>query len=312
MYSGFITDIPGIIVGHAQDMEAGTGCTVVLCKKGAVAGVDVRGAAPGTRETDLIRPGNLVDKIHAVMLSGGSAFGLAAADGAMEYLEKEGIGFNVGITKVPIVASAVIFDLFYKNWEIRPDRRMGYEACQNAESGFVEQGSVGAGTGATVGKILGITNSMKGGVGTSSLKISNEIIVGAIVVVNAFGDCLNPENGAIIAGAKNPHTGEFLDTKAYMLTEGLGKTLNIENTTIGVIATNAKLTKEQANKIASMAHDGLARSISPVHTMLDGDTIFVMATGEVDTEVNVLGVASVEVIARAVVNAVMSASNFHC
>jgi len=312
MYSGFITDIPGIIVGHAQDMEAGTGCTVVLCKKGAVAGVDVRGAAPGTRETDLIRPGNLVDKIHAVMLSGGSAFGLAAADGAMEYLEKEGIGFNVGITKVPIVASAVIFDLFYKNWEIRPDRRMGYEACQNAESGFVEQGSVGAGTGATVGKILGITNSMKGGVGTSSLKISNEIIVGAIVVVNAFGDCLNPENGAIIAGAKNPHTGEFLDTKAYMLTEGLGKTLNIENTTIGVIATNAKLTKEQANKIASMAHDGLARSISPVHTMLDGDTIFVMATGEVDTEINVLGVASVEVIARAVVNAVMSASNFHC
>jgi len=312
MYSGFITDIPGIIVGHAQNMDAGTGCTVVVCKNGAVAGVDVRGSAPGTRETDLIRPGNLVDKIHAVMLSGGSAFGLAAADGAMEYLEKEGVGFDVGITKVPIVASAVIFDLFYKNWEIRPDKRMGYEACQNAESGFVEQGSVGAGTGATVGKILGITNSMKGGVGTSSLKISNELIVGAIVVVNAFGDCLNPDNGTIIAGAKNPHTGEFLDTKAYMLTEGLGKTLNIENTTIGVVATNAKLTKEQANKIASMAHDGLARSISPVHTMLDGDTIFVMATGEVDTEINVLGVASVEVIARAVVNAVMSASNFHC
>ena len=309
MYNGFITNIPGIDVGHAHNLDAGTGCTVVLCKKGAVAGVDVRGSAPGTRETDLIRPGNLIEKIHAVMLSGGSAFGLAAADGAMEYLEQNGIGFDVGITKVPIVASAVLFDLYYKDWNIRPDKRMGYEACLNVRFDFVEQGSVGAGTGATVGKILGIKNSMKGGIGTASLKISKEVIVGAIVAVNSFGDCINPLSGEIIAGARLPSTGEFLNTKSYMLSGGLNRTMSFENTTIGVVATNAKLTKEQANKIASIAHDGLARSINPVHTMLDGDTIFVMATGEAEAELNTIGVAAAEVIARAVVNAVKSANN---
>jgi L-aminopeptidase/D-esterase-like protein len=304
MFSGLITDIPGILAGHAQNQQAGTGCTVVLCKKGAVAGVDVRGSAPGTRETDLIRPGNLVDKIHAVMLSGGSAFGLAAADGAVEYLERNGIGFDVGITKVPIVASAVLFDLSYKDWRIRPDRQMGYEACLNANSEFLGQGSVGAGTGATIGKILGIKNSMKGGIGTASLKIAKGVIVGAIVAVNAFGDCIDPVTGEIIAGARDPVTGEYLCTKSYMLSKELNETVSFENTTIGVVATNAKLTKEQANKIASMAHDGLARSISPVHTMLDGDTIFVMATGEVNAELNAIGVAAAEVVSRAVVNAV--------
>lgn len=309
MYSGSITDISGIDVGHAENHDAGTGCTVILCEKGAVAGVDVRGSAPGTRETDLIRPGNLVDKIHAVMLSGGSAYGLAAADGAMEYLEQNGIGFDVGVTKVPVVASAVLFDLYYKNWKIRPDRQMGYKACLNVRSDFVEQGSVGAGTGATIGKIMGIKYSMKGGIGTASLRISNEVIVGAIVAVNSFGDCLNPATGEIIAGAKDPYTGEFLCTKSYMLSNGSSKTVSFENTTIGVVATNARLTKEQANKIASMAHDGLARSISPVHTMLDGDTIFVMATGDTDAELNTLGVAAVEVVVRAVVNAVKHASN---
>jgi len=309
MFRGFITDIPGIDVGHAHNIDAGTGCTVVLCKKGAVAGVDVRGSAPGTRETDLIRPGNLIEKIHAVMLSGGSAFGLAAADGAMEYLEQNGIGFDVGKTKVPIVASAVLFDLYYKDWRIRPDKQMGYEACTNVRSAFFEQGSVGAGTGATVGKILGMKNSMKGGVGTASICIPNGAIVGAILAVNSFGDCIDPLTGEIIAGAKNPDTGGFLCTKSYMLSNGLNKTVSIGNTTIGVVATNARLTKEQANKIASMAHDGLARSINPVHTMLDGDTIFVMSTCEVDAELNTLGVAAVEVVARAVVNAVKSANN---
>ena len=309
MYNGFITDIPGIEVGHAHNLDAGTGCTVVLCKKGAVAGVDVRGSAPGTRETDLIRPGNLIEKIHAVMLSGGSAFGLAAADGAMEYLEQNGIGFDVGVTTVPIVASAVLFDLYYKDWNIRPDKKMGYAACLNVHFDFVEQGSVGAGTGATVGKILGIKNSMKGGIGTASLKISKGVIVGAIVAVNSFGDCINPLSGEIIAGAILPSTGEFLNTKSYMLSGGLNTTMSFENTTIGVVATNAKLTKEQANKIASIAHDGLARSINPVHTMLDGDTIFVMATGEAEAELNTIGVAAAEVIARAVVNAVKSANN---
>ncbi len=308
MYEGHITDIPGIDVGHAQNPEGGTGCTVVLCKKGAVAGVDVRGSAPGTRETDLLRPGNLVDKVHAVMLSGGSAFGLAAADGAVEYLEQRGIGFDVGVTKVPIVASAVLFDLHYKDWRIRPDKQMGYEACLNVNKLFIEQGSVGAGTGATVGKILGIKNSSKGGIGTASLKIG-EAIVGAIVAVNAFGDCFDPVTGEIIAGARNPDTGEFLCTKSFMLSGGFKKRESFGNTTIGVVATNAKLTKEQANKIASMAHDGLARSISPVHTMLDGDTIFVMATGETEADVNVLGVAAAEAVARAVVNAVKYANN---
>jgi L-aminopeptidase/D-esterase-like protein len=185
---------------------------------------------------------------------------------------------------------------------------MGVEACLNASSEFIEQGSVGAGTGATVGKILGIDNSMKGGVGTASLKLSKEVVVGAIVAVNAFGDCLDHLTGKIIAGAKNPDTGEFLDTKSYMLSKRLNKTVSFENTTIGVVATNAKLTKEQANKIASMAHNGLVQSINPVHTMLDGDTIFVMATGDVDAELNTIGVAAVEAVARAVVNAVKYAN----
>jgi len=227
----------------------------------------------------------------------------------MEYLEQNGIGFDVGITKVPIVASAVLFDLYYKDWNIRPDKKMGYAACLNVHFDFVEQGSIGAGTGATVGKILGIKNSMKGGIGTACLKISNGALVGAIVAVNSFGDCINPLTGEIIAGARDPDTGEFLNTKSYMLSGGLNRTMSFENTTIGVVATNAKLTKEQANKIASMAHDGLARSINPVHTMLDGDTIFVMATGEVETELNTIGVAAAEVVARAVVNAVKSANN---
>lgn len=308
MYSGLITDIPGIDAGHAQNWEAGTGCTVIMCKKGAVAGVDVRGSAPGTRETDLIRPGNLVDKIHAVMLSGGSAFGLAAAEGAVEYLEQNDIGFDVGVTKVPIVASAVLFDLHFKDWRIRPDKQMGYEACLNANSELIKQGSVGAGTGATVGKILGIKNAMKGGIGTASLKITKEVKVGAIVAVNAFGDCLDPVSGKIIAGARNPDTGEFLCTKSHILSNELHKMIGFENTTIGVVATNAKLSKEQANKIASMAHDGLARSISPVHTMLDGDTIFVMSTGEIDVMLDVIGVAAAEVVARAVVNAALYAN----
>jgi len=303
MYSGTITDVLGIEVGHAQNENAGTGCTVVLCKKGAVAGVDVRGSAPGTRETDLLRPGSLVKQIHAVMLSGGSAFGLASAEGVVEYLEQNGIGFDVGVTKVPIVSSAVLFDLYYKDWRIRPDRQMGFDACLDARAGIIAQGSVGAGTGATVGKILGIENSSKGGIGTASLHLG-EATVGAIVAVNAFGDCTDYMTGEIIAGARNPYTGDFLCTKSHMLSTDHKNHGGFGNTTIGVVATNAKLTTEQANKIASMAHDGLARSINPIHTMLDGDTIFVMATGDVKADISVLGVAAAEVVARAVVNAV--------
>lgn len=307
MYEGKITDVPGIEVGHAQDFTAKTGCTVVLARKSAVGGVDVRGSAPGTRETDLLRPTNLVERIHAVALCGGGAFGLSAACGVMKYLEEQGIGFDTGVAKVPIVAAAVIFDLAFGNSRIRPDEKMGYEACLNANSGIIAQGSVGAGTGATVGKILGMKGCMKGGVGTSSIKLPGGIIVGALVVVNAFGDVVEPGTGRIIAGARDPKTGEFVDTKRLLLQGYTTKAPMGNNTTIGVVATNARLSKEQANKVASLAHNGLALTISPVHTMFDGDTIFAMSTGEIESDVNVIGVAAVEAVSRAVVNAVKSA-----
>lgn len=307
MYEGKITDVPGIEVGHAQDFTAKTGCTVVIAKKGAVGGVDVRGSAPGTRETDLLKPMNLVERIHAVALCGGSAFGLSAACGVMKYLEEQGIGFDTGVAKVPIVAAAVIFDLAYGDSSIRPDEKMGYEACLNAKSGIIAQGSVGAGTGATVGKILGMKGCMKGGIGTSSIKLPGGIVVGALVVVNAFGDVVEPGTGRIIAGARDPETGEFVDTKKLLLQGYTAKAPIGNNTTIGVVATNGRLTKEQANKVASLAHNGLALTISPVHTMFDGDTIFAMSTGEIESDVNVIGVAAVEAVSRAVVNAVMSA-----
>jgi L-aminopeptidase/D-esterase-like protein len=217
IYEGMITHVPGIEVGHAQDFRAKTGCTVVICREGAVGGVDVRGSAPGTRETDLLRPVNLVEQIHAVVLSGGSAFGLAAADGVMQYLEEQGVGLDVGAAKVPIVAGAVLFDLEYGDGRVRPDKNMGYNACINAQKGIITRGSVGAGTGATVGKILGMKYCMKGGIGTASIKLSNGIIVGAIVAVNALGDVVEPGTGRILAGAMDPNTGTFIDTKKFML-----------------------------------------------------------------------------------------------
>ena len=306
MYKGYITDVPGIEVGHAQDNKGGTGCTVVISREGAVGGVDVRGSAPGTRETDLLRPTNLVQHIHAVVLSGGSAFGLAAANGVMRYLEEQGIGYDTGVAKVPIVAGAVIFDLGYGDVRTRPDENMGYKACKNAGSGMVAQGSTGAGTGATGGKVLGMKSSMKGGIGTSSIRLPGGIVVGAIVVVNSLGDVVEPDTGRILAGARDPGTGRFIDTRRFLMENGGLNDAVTGNTTIGVIATNARLNKEQANKIASMAHDGLALAIRPVHTMLDGDTLFTLATGKIEADVNVIGTAAVEAVARAVVNAVMS------
>ena len=306
MYEGYITDVPGIEVGHAQDVKGGTGCTVVICREGAVGGVDVRGSAPGTRETDLLRPTNLVKKIHAVALCGGSAFGLAAANGVMKYLEEQGVGFDAGVAKVPIVAGAVIFDLAYGDSQARPDENMGYQACKNASDGVVAQGSVGAGTGATVGKILGMKNSMKGGIGTASIRLPGGVVVGAIVVVNALGDVVEADTGRILAGARDPDTLKFIDSRRFLLENGAPGDAVAGNTTIGVIATNARLNKEQANKIASMAHDGLALAIRPVHTMLDGDTLFTLATGDIEADVNVIGTAAVEAVARAVVNGVMN------
>ena len=306
-----ITDVPGIKVGHSQDLKAGTGCTVIICEKGAVGGVDVRGGAPGTRETDLLNPINLVDKIHAIYLGGGSAFGLDGASGVMKYLEEKDIGFDVGLTKVPIVPGAVLFDLAVGDYRVRPDAKMGYEACLNASDAEVRQGNVGAGTGATVGKLFGGFRCMKSGLGTASFK-SQELIVGALVAVNCLGDVIDPETGKIIAGVLTEDRKGFAHTMSFLRNFPQKTQDNFsKNTTIGVIATNAKLTKAGATKVAMMAQDGYARTISPAHTMFDGDTIFCMATGEVEAGANVVGALAAEVMARAIVKAVKNAESLY-
>jgi L-aminopeptidase/D-esterase-like protein len=313
-----ITDIPGLRVGHAQDEEALTGCTVILYEKGAVGGVDQRGGAPGTREVDALHPMHLVSKVHGVVLSGGSAFGLDSASGVMRYLEEQGVGFDTRVAKVPIVPAAILFDLAIGRADVRPDAAMGYQACLNATAEPPAEGNVGAGMGATVGKVLGPAQAMKSGIGTASLEIGAGVIVGAIVAVNAFGDVVNPQNGQIIAGARSTAVGPlrigspgyFADTLQIMKTI-VGRTVlafgSRGNTVIGVVATNARLDKEQANKVAQMAHDGLARTIRPAHTMLDGDTIFALATGEHAADVNIVGAFAAEVFAQAILRAVRSA-----
>ena len=298
----------GIKVGHAQNLEAATGCTVVLCEEGAVAGVDVRGGAPGTRETDLLNPVNLVEKVHAVVLAGGSAFGLDAAGGVMQYLEERKKGFDVGVTRVPIVCGAVLFDLAIGDHRIRPDREMGYQACLNATEKEWQEGNVGAGTGATVGKLFGMKRAMKSGLGAAYLQLG-ALRVGALVAVNCLGDVIDPQSGQILAGLLNEDGMTFSNTEETMLKSVRGETnLFKSNTTIGVIVTNAKFTKAQASKLASMAHNGYARTIRPAHTMFDGDTIFAMATGPVDADLNVAGFLSARVMEQAVIRAVKKAS----
>lgn len=316
--SNSITDVPGILVGQAQDLQALTGCTVIICEDGAVAGVDQRGGAPGTRETDALRPMHLVEKAHAVLLTGGSAFGLDAASGVMRWLEAKGIGFDTGVAKVPIVPAAVLFDLAIGRADIRPDAEMGYLACQNASSQAVLTGCYGAGTGATVGKILGPKQSMKSGIGTASLDIGGGIIVGAVIAVNAFGDVIDNTTGQIIAGArpliagpiKVGGSGKFADTLEVMRSM-IGRTVMgfaaRQNTVIGVVATNARLDKNETNKLAQMSHNGLALTLRPAHTMLDGDTIFALATGQKSADVNIVGAFAPLVVARAIINAVNSA-----
>ena len=302
-----IADVPGIKVGHYTDREAATGCTVILCEEGAVAGVDVRGAAPGTRETDPLRPMSLVGQAHAILLGGGSAFGLDAAGGAVRYLEERGFGLDTGVAKVPIVPAAILFDLRIGSAKVRPGPDEGYKACLDASSGPVAEGCVGAGTGATVGKALGPERMTKSGLGTSSQRVGN-VTVGAIVALNAFGDVLDPETGKVIAGPRNIEQGGFLDTLEAMkeLKEPLS-TLPT-NTTIGVIATDATLDNAQVNKIAQMAHDGLARVIRPIHTMVDGDVIFALATGKAAAgDITTLGTIAADVIAAAVIRAVRQA-----
>ena len=313
-----ITDVRGIEVGHAQDEEALTGCTVVLCRKGAVAGVDVRGGAPGTRETDLLDPINLVQKVHAIVLAGGSAFGLEAATGVVRYLEEHKIGFNSGVAKVPIVPSAILYDLNLGRADVRPDSAMGYAAASSASTEAPAEGNVGAGTGATVGKMFGMGLAMKSGLGTASISLGGGIVVGALVAVNGWGDVVDPQTGQIIAGLRSGRAGPlrvgkkdtFADTLSMMKSptgRGLLALAARANTVIGVVATNAGLTKAGATKIAQMAQDGIGRTVRPAHTMLDGDAIFALSTGTRKVDVSIIGAFAAEAMVEAVIRAVKAA-----
>lgn len=306
MTAGSITDVPGIKVGHAHNHRALTGCTVVLTEQGAVCGVDVRGSAPGTRETDLLQPTHMVERVHAILLSGGSAYGLDAATGVMQFLEERGHGLPVGVGLVPIVPAAVLFDLAIGNADVRPDKEMGYVAAQNASTDCAAQGNVGAGCGATVGKLAGLERAMKSGLGTASRTLPNGLVVGAIVAVNAVGEVRHPKTGQVLAAPRDDD-GNLLDSLDLLVRMAHPPVFPGTNTTIGVVASNANLNKAQATKVAQMAHDGLARTIYPVHTMLDGDTLFAVATGGLDVPVDVVGAVSAEVLADAVVNAVKAA-----
>lgn len=314
-----ITDVRGIKVGHHTDSLALTGCTVILYEDGAVGGIDQRGGAPGTRETDLLRPMHMVNKVHGIILSGGSAFGLDTASGVMKYLESKNIGFNTGVARVPIVPSAILFDLGIGDPKVRPDASMGYKACQHASTDPPAEGNEGAGTGCTVGKILGPGRAMKSGIGTASLEIGGGVIVGAIIAVNAFGDVIDPNNGEIIAGTRSKKSGEFkrgqreyfensLDVMKTFIGRSSMGVMGRGNTVIGVVATNAKLDKNGANKVAQMAQNGVSRTIKPAHTLLDGDTIFTMATGKRKADVSVVGTFAAEVVAQAIIRGVRAAS----
>jgi L-aminopeptidase/D-esterase-like protein len=302
-----VTAVPGIKVGHATDPAGLTGCTVVLCEAGAVGGVDQRGGAPGTRETDLLRPMHLVQKVHGVLLAGGSAFGLAAADGVMRYLAEHGVGVKAGPARVPIVPAAILFDLAVGSADARPDAEMGYAACLTASDEVVAQGNVGAGTGCSAGKLLGARHATKTGIGSAAIELGGGLVVAALIAVNPFGDVVD-EAGRIIAGTR-PLRGEgYADTLALLRGMTGRLALRIAGATvIGVVATNARLDKEQVNKVAQMAQDGLARTIRPAHTLFDGDTLFALATGRVRASVTLIGAYAAEAVAQAIVAAARSA-----
>jgi L-aminopeptidase/D-esterase-like protein len=305
-----ITDIEGIRVGHASDLDGCTGCTVLLFDKPATCGIDIRGSAAGTRQTDALSIAHVVDEIQGILLSGGSAYGLDATGGIMAYLEERNIGFDVGVAKVPIVPTAVIFDLAFGNAKARPNAQMGYEACRNAGL-VVEEGSIGVGVGATVGKLYSMARAMKGGVGTASVAMPDGVIVAALVVVNAFGDILDNNTGTIIAGAR---TGDdaltFSGTIDAMKRGDARKQFGIDNTTLAVVATNVQFSKKDVTKIAQMAQSGLIRTISPTHTTFDGDLIFAVSLGEVKAEVNRIGVLGGFVVAEAIKRAIKKADGF--
>ncbi|NMM77484.1 peptidase S58 [Acidovorax sp. SRB_14] len=306
---GAITDVDGIEVGHHTDARRPTGCSVVIAREGAVAGVDVRGAAPGTRETDLLAPGNLVSSVHAIMLAGGSAWGLDAATGAMRWLEEQGVGLDVGVGRLPLVPAAVLFDLHVGDMTIRPDAAAGYAACAAATRQPPVEGNVGAGAGAVVGKMFGMQHAMKGGLGTASVRVG-DVTVGALIACNAVGDVVDPDTGLPLAGARTVDGLALRDTRRALLRgEPPHPILAGSNTTIGVIATNALLSKVQAQRLAMAGHDGLARSINPVHTMSDGDTLFALATGRAAHHPGMLVLATMaaEATARATLRAVQAA-----
>ena len=308
-----LTDVSGIRVGHYTDAEAATGCTVVLCEASAVGGVDVRGPAPGTRETDLLHPTSLVSEVHAVLLSGGSAFGLDAASGVVRYLDERRVGYNAGGTRVPIVPAASLFDLGVATDSVRPGPEEGYRACQHASSGPIDQGSVGAGTGATVAKLRGMERAIKGGLGTSSLDLGDGLTVGAIAAVNAVGGIFEPATGVLVAGPRRDDDTSMHDP--IELLTGPGAELAAPwgpsaNTTIGAVATNARLTKVEATLLAAAAHDGLAWAVRPAHTLHDGDTMFGIATGALERPADMvrLCAAASHCMSTAIVRGVRSAS----
>ncbi len=302
-----ITDIKGIQVGCAQDEQGGTGCTVILCKEGATAGVDVRGGGPATRETDLLNPINMVQQIHGIMLSGGSAFGLDAASGAMQYLEEHKCGFDMQVAYIPIVCGASLFDISVGDPKCRPTKQMGYEACVNSEYNQLEEGNVGAGTGASVGKILGFDKAMKSGQGMYGVQVG-DLQVASIVAVNACGNVYNWKDGTPLAGMYDKDHNAIIEMDSVIeMQAAQSSKSNCTNTTIGCIVTNAKLTKAECTKIAGIAHDGYARAIRPVHMMSDGDTIFVLSTGEVDANIDVVGVLAADTMANAINRGVMNA-----
>jgi L-aminopeptidase/D-esterase-like protein len=304
-----ITDVPGIAVGHDTNLEAGTGCTVILCNTTAIGGVDVRGGAPATHETDLLHPMHLVEAVNAIVLTGGSSYGLSAVSGVMSYLEKRGVGIDVGVARVPIVPAAAIFDLGFGSADVRPDMAAGYRACENATKEPVEQGNVGGGTGATVGKMAGPDLLMKGGLGSTSTQLADGTVVGALVIVNALGDVIDPQTQQVIAGARKTKEAAVFSTNPFT------------NTTIAVVATDASLTKEGVNKVAQMAQDGMSQVIRPAHTMFDGDTVFALALGlkpqgnrdtaEAALQTSIIGATAADTLARAIVKAVRKAMSLH-
>ena len=304
-----LTDIAGLRVGHATNFEAMRGSTVVICESGAVAGVDVRGSASGNAELETLRPRHVTDRIHGVVLTGGSAFGLEAASGVRRYLEARGIGFRMGSAVVPIVPCAVIYDLGIGQAGVRPTREMGEAAAAAATTEPVMEGNIGAGAGATVGKLFGLKQAMKGGLGSATVSLPGGVLVSALVVVNAFGDVRDFESGKLIAGARRaPDSRDLADTEAEMKRGARGGASR-SNTTLAVVATNAQLGKVQATKLAEMAHVGLARTIYPVSTMYDGDTVFALSAGPLQADLNTLGVAAAEALARSVVRAVQKAGD---